>query len=68
MVNAKLSYRYAKALLDLSVEQNSVERVLADITLCKANLDESKELRVFFSSPVINPDKKIKTVEAVFGS
>lgn len=65
MNNPRLAGRYAKSLLDLAIEQNALESVLADIkqlaVITKGNPDFAALLR----SPVIPSDKKGKIVDAV---
>src|SRR5437868_7625953 len=64
----KLSARYAKSLIDLSIEQNQLEEVKNDIlsflTVCKSSKDFTAMLR----NPIIHLDKKQKIVDTVFGS
>lgn len=68
MPNPRLASRYAKSLIDLAVEQNSLEDTLADIkyldTLCRQSKDFSNMLR----SPIIKADKKLDIINAVVGS
>lgn len=65
MPNPRLATRYAKSLLDLSIEKGELEQVYADMQwleqLAKASPDFVSVLR----SPVIKADKKQKIVEAV---
>ena len=65
MVNPRLATRYAKSLIDLSVERGQLEQVFADMQLlqqiCKGNRDFIKLLR----SPVVKADTKTKIVKAV---
>ncbi|MEP6712215.1 MAG: ATP synthase F1 subunit delta [Ferruginibacter sp.] len=65
MNNPRLAGRYAKSLLDLSVEQNQLESVYTDMrflqSICKSNPDFVAILR----SPVITADKKEKIIEAI---
>jgi F-type H+-transporting ATPase subunit delta len=67
MPNPRLATRYAKSLLDLSVEKGQVEEVYADMqwlqSVCKSNRDFVNVLK----SPVITGDKKIKILGAVAG-
>ena len=61
----RIATRYAKSLLELSVEQNKVERVLEDIKAFK----KAAELRDFYlmiKSPIINPGKKKDIIKAIF--
>lgn len=65
MSNIRLATRYAKSILDLSIERNEVEKVFADMqwlqSVCKTNRDFVNLLR----SPVIKPSAKKKIVAAV---
>ena len=65
MNNPRLAGRYAKSLLDISIEQNNLEAVYADMNLlqkiCKSNPDFVAVLK----SPVITQDKKQKIIEAI---
>jgi len=58
--------RYAKSLLDLSVEKGQLEAVYSDIVQVKNVCDNSKEFITFLNSPIIKADKKIATIKAVF--
>lgn len=64
MSNTRLATRYAKSLLDLSIERNETEKVFTDMewlqSVCK-NRDFVNVLR----SPIINSETKGKIVEAV---
>ncbi len=67
MPNPRLAARYAKSLLDLVVEQNSLDTTLADMQLldriCRTSLDFTNMLR----SPIIHADKKHQIMTAVLG-
>lgn len=65
MPNPRLASRYAKSLLDLSVEQNNVEDTLADIKYLQAIVKQSREFENMLRSPVINADKKQAIIDAV---
>ncbi|MBL7935197.1 MAG: ATP synthase F1 subunit delta [Bacteroidia bacterium] len=58
--------RYAKSLLDLSVEKGQLEAVYADMLQVKAVCENSREFITFLNSPIINSDKKIAVIKAVF--
>jgi F-type H+-transporting ATPase subunit delta len=68
MPNPRLATRYAKSVLDLSIEKGQLEQVYADMlwlqSVCKSNRDFLNLLR----SPIISGDKKIKILQAVAGS
>lgn len=65
MPNPRLAGRYAKSLIDLSIEKNQLETVYNDMkylqAICKSNSDFVNVLR----SPIIQGDKKEKIVSAV---
>ena len=65
MPNPRLATRYAKSLIDLSIEKSQLEKVFADMqwlqTVCKGSRDFVNVLR----SPIIKSDKKEKIVDAV---
>lgn len=67
MSNARAAVRYAKALLDLAVERNELDRVQEDLNVVKASIRESREFRNLLSSPVIKPHQKEKILKAIFG-
>ena len=67
MASTKSAVRYAKALLDLCLEQGKVEAVEADLVRFTAMLANSKDFSVFLSSPVIRDDKKIAIYKSLLG-
>jgi len=67
MVVTKAANRYAKSLLDLSVEQNKLNEVKADMELIREALNSSKELSLLVASKVISEDQKGKGLTAIFG-
>lgn len=68
MQNPRLASRYAKSLIDLAVEQNSLEQTLKDVQLLDATIKSSRELTSVLRSPVIKADKKDAVMTAIFGS
>lgn len=66
MYNPRLSIRYAQALFDLSAERGEVEAARKDMELLLAVCNENVGLRQMLSSPVINADKKISVMRALF--
>src|ERR1043166_8453777 len=65
MLNPRLATRYAKSLLDIAVERNSLDTVLKDMQLLNAICGKSQEFTVMLRSPVINGDKKISVISEV---
>jgi F-type H+-transporting ATPase subunit delta len=58
--------RYAKSLLDLSVEKGQLEAVYTDVLLVKSICDNSHDFINFLNSPIIKADKKVSTLKAIF--
>ena len=58
--------RYAKSLIDLAIEQNSLEQVKSDMDLFVQTLKGSHELQTVLSNPIISHDKKIHILDALF--
>jgi F-type H+-transporting ATPase subunit delta len=67
MSNPRLASRYAKSLLDLSVEQNALEPVLKDMEMLHDICAQNRDFTVMLRSPVIKGGKKIEILNAVFG-
>ncbi|MBC7722884.1 MAG: ATP synthase F1 subunit delta [Pedobacter sp.] len=65
MPNPRLASRYAKSLIDLSVERNQLELVYADMKYLQAVCKASKEFMNFLFSPIIKADKKEAIITAV---
>ncbi|MGL5890825.1 MAG: ATP synthase F1 subunit delta [Bacteroidia bacterium] len=67
MRETRVSYRYAKALLDLAIEKGQLEQVREDMQLVRDTVHESRELEVLLKSPVVKTDKKQDILKAIFG-
>jgi F-type H+-transporting ATPase subunit delta len=65
MNNPRLAGRYAKSLMDLSIEQNNLDTVYSDITLLHSICKNNPDFVAMLKSPVINSDKKEKIISAV---
>lgn len=65
MPNPRLANRYAKSLLDLSLEKGQLEKVFADMQWLQAVCKSSREFINLLRSPVIKGDKKIKILDIV---
>jgi len=60
--------RYAKAIIELAQEENLEDKVLNDFTLIHSTIDESKDLKLMLSSPLIKVIKKQSVLLEVFKS
>ncbi len=66
MKGTLVATRYAKSLLDLSIEQNSVEKVNNDMIELSEICTESKDFANLLNNPVIHASKKIDVFNALF--
>ncbi len=64
MRNPRVAYRYAKALIDLSLETNQLEVIKKDMDYLRAN--NHKEFNSMMDSPVIRGTKKSEIFNAIF--
>jgi F-type H+-transporting ATPase subunit delta len=67
MKGTKAAGRYAQALLELALEQNKVEQVLADLNYLLQVNNESAEFQLLLKSPIVKSDKKIAIFRELFG-
>lgn len=67
MKSTKAASRYAKALLELAIEQGNLEKVAADMSYLHKICNEEKDFVILLNSPVIKSDKKISIFGSLFG-
>lgn len=68
MRTVRSAERYAKALLEIAVEQKVEDAVKADMELLLSGLSQSRELRNMMLSPIIKPDQKQAVIDKIFGN
>lgn len=66
MQGTKVASRYAKSLLDLSLEKGQLEQVYADMKTIQETCSENRDLALMLRSPIIKPDKKEDILNSVF--
>jgi len=66
MKSTKSAIRYAKSLLELSVEAKSTEKVAGDMQTLADAYNESRDFQLFVSSPIINAEKKLSIFDKIF--
>lgn len=66
MSEITIARRYAQALNEQAAQAGVLEQVDADIDLINSALADSRELRSFFSSPIISREKKAEVVKGLF--
>jgi len=65
MSNPRLSARYAKSLMDLSISKGQLEQVYKDVVYLVSIFRKSAELINFLNNPVITSDQKLDVVKAI---
>lgn len=65
MPNPRLATRYAKSLIDLSVERQQLEAVYNDMQFLKAICKNSRDFVNLLRSPVVSSDKKQSIINAI---
>jgi F-type H+-transporting ATPase subunit delta len=65
MQNPRLAGRYAKSLVELSIEKGQLEAVYADMKYLQAVCKQSREFVSLLKSPVIKADQKNSIITAV---
>ncbi|MGV3508349.1 MAG: ATP synthase F1 subunit delta [Sphingobacteriaceae bacterium] len=68
MSEIQVASRYAKSLIDLAEEQNSVEAVKADMESFVNVMRQNSELQAVLKNPIVGTDKKIAILDQLFGS
>lgn len=66
MSESRAAIRYAKAILDLAVENKATDALESDMRSIASTISESKELREMLASPVIPGDNKKKALNTIF--
>jgi F-type H+-transporting ATPase subunit delta len=67
MKSTKSASRYAKALLELAIEQQKLESIESNMSRIIEAAKETNEFQVFLDSPIINLDKKVAVLNSLFG-
>lgn len=65
MQNPRLASRYAKSLLDIAIEQNSMDATLKDVQLLNSLCHESRDFVNMLRSPIIKVSKKQEILNAI---
>ncbi|AZQ59660.1 ATP synthase F1 subunit delta [Maribacter sp. MJ134] len=66
MSESRAAIRYAKAILDLAVDNKATDVVEKDMRAVVATVSESKELRDMLASPVISSTSKKEALHKIF--
>jgi F-type H+-transporting ATPase subunit delta len=63
---SRVAGRYAKSLMDLAIEKNTLAAVVSDIQGLSEAV-KNRDLHLMLKSPIINADKKESIMKAIFG-
>ncbi|MCX8056266.1 MAG: ATP synthase F1 subunit delta [Ignavibacteria bacterium] len=66
MLYTKVTNRYAKAILDLSINENRLDEVNKDLEFVLNTISSIRELSLLLKSPIVKRDKKRKIIHNVF--
>lgn len=67
MSEITVAIRYAKSLIGLAEEQNSLEAVNKDMEFFLSTLKANPQLAAVLSNPIIYHDKKVNILDGLFG-
>lgn len=66
MSEYRIASRYAKSLLDLSVEKGQLEEVNKDMLMFSETVKANRDLLLMLKSPIITHDKKLAILNSLF--
>lgn len=66
MLTSKVAKRYAQGLLDFTQESGNTASVFAEMKDVVKIINDSKELKNFFASPIIDAKKKANAANEIF--
>lgn len=65
MKGTKVAKRFAKALLELSIEKKTEDKVLKDMEYVLELCEKARDFNVLMKNPIVKASKKIEVVNAV---
>ncbi|MHC5201038.1 ATP synthase F1 subunit delta [Myroides sp. LJL119] len=68
MVSTRAAARYAKAMLEISIEKGNADAINNDMILISESVSQSNELKTFLNSPVIGDSVKLNALLELFSS
>ena len=66
MSNLRVASRYAKSILELSLEKGLLDEVYADFKKLNTIAQENREFGLLLKNPIVSSDKKLKVLQALF--
>ncbi|MDM1043568.1 ATP synthase F1 subunit delta [Myroides sp. 1354] len=68
MVSTRAAARYAKAMLEVSLEKGNVDAINGDMILISQSIAQSKELNTFLVNPIVKDQLKLNALLEVFAT
>ena len=66
MSNHRVASRYAKSIMELSLEKGKLEEVHADFDKLSAMAKSNYDLVLLLKNPIVNSEKKLNVLKALF--
>lgn len=66
MLNSKITNRYAKALLEMAISENSLDEINKDLEYLQETISSIRDLSLLLKSPIVKRDKKRNIINEVF--
>ncbi len=66
MKSTKAASRYAKALLEIAIDQKKIDSILGDMNFISQVSTESNDFTQMLSSPIVKSDKKLDVFNIIF--
>lgn len=68
MIGTRAAARYAKAMLEISLEKGTLETINKDMVLISESISQSEDLKSFLLNPIIKGNVKLDALSEVFAS
>lgn len=66
MIDSTVAHRYAKSLIDLALEQGSLEKAKEEMEFVLNTIRSSKDLQLMLKNPIVKSDKKVAILNQIF--
>ena len=68
MISSKITKRYAKSLIELSIERGQLTDSYNDLVLVNKVCSENSDFILMLKSPIIATDKKLAIIKSIFSN
>ena len=66
MISSRITKRYAKSLIELSIERDQLMECYNDLVLVNKVCSENNDFILMLKSPIIGTDKKLAIIKSIF--